>query len=508
MRTRGSAPLTATPFVFACALFACASSPPPRSTLPAPSTPEPLATEIVAEPTETPALVPDAPPVVALVRTAEGVELTLEGVGHEACLGTVCASLPRARFDLPRPREAVAPGTTWIPPLTIDGAVVDPIVVSLDTGVVLSALPTERRVSDLRAALFAPFAITRIVTAGSLHVHLGAPDEASLDRLEALLNAASAAAFARFGELAGPIAIAWAPSPDPSDARPILGARWTLLTRADLPVSAANLPSMLETLAASVAHPTDATADVPRWLRRGMGRYGAWLLAADLRRADASDALHVIARAYERHRAATEARPIAEGEDADGAALALFCADLMLRRSGRSIADALAPSPESFTTRLADAHPELARSLAAQVAFRGVIDLDACVRPFRLRVVALRTNQLGTAARTQLFEGATVEGLVVRRAPADVRLRVGDVLVRLGQVPILADEDVDLALVGTEPGHRIASTWSRGERLVRVSLPVPFASTTLGVRFVIEADEGALGAGFPFTVGPRASRGP
>lgn len=260
---------------------------------------------------------------------------------------------------------------------------------------------------------------------------------------------------------------------------------------------------MLETIASSVAHPREASAEVPRWLRRGMGRYGAWLLAADLRRAAPADALHVLARAYERHRAAAQRRPIADGDDADGSALALFCTDLALRRSGSSLAEALAPSPEHFVDRLTDAHPDLARTLAARVAFRGVIDLDGCARPFGLRLVALRTNRLGPESRAQLFEGALVEGLVVRRAPAEGRLRAGDVLVRLGEVPVFADEDVDLALVGLEPGHRIASTWARGERLVRVSLPVPFGPTALGVRFVLEADEGALGAGFPFTVGPR-----
>jgi hypothetical protein len=175
-----------------------------------------------------------------------------------------------------------------------------------------------------------------------------------------------------------------------------------------------------------------------------------------------------------------------------------------LRRTGSSLAEVLAPSPERFVDRLADAHPEVARALAARVAFRGVIDLDGCARPFGLRLVALRTQRLGAEARAQLFEGAQVEALVVRRAPAEGRLRAGDVLVRLGEVPIFADEDVDLALVGLEPGHRIASTWARGERLVRLSLPVPFGPTTLGVRFVLEADEGALSAGFPFTVGPRA----
>lgn len=469
-------------------------------------------------------------PTVAIARTATGLELTIEAVGTEACLGTLCAPLaPRARFEVPRLPDAVAPGSAWIAPLAIDGELVDPIVVALDPGIALSALPERRLLSDVRAALLAPFAATRIVTAGSLHVHLGAPDEASLDRLEALLSAASAAAFARFGELAGPIAIAWSPgvsnassSPNASSSSnapiantpssagapsttnaPLVGARWTLLTRTNLPSSAADLPSMLETLAASVAHPREASAEVPRWLRRGMGRYGAWLLAADLRRAAPNDALHVLARAYERHRAAAQRRPIADGDDADGGALALFCTDLALRRSGSSLAEALAPSPERFVERLADAHPELARTLAARVAFRGVIDLDGCARPFGLRLVALRTNRLGPESRAQLFEGALVEGLVVRRAPAEGRLRAGDVLVRLGEVPIFADEDVDLALVGLEPGHRIASTWARGERLVRVSLPVPFGPTALGVRFVLEADEGALGAGFPFTVGPR-----
>jgi hypothetical protein len=515
-------------------LSACTSTTPHESTLPAPAPPEPVATE----------LAPDAPsaaeerpdelasdvrtPTVAIARTATGLELTLEGAGTEVCLGTTCAPLaPRARFEVPRRPDAVAPGSAWIQPVAIDGALVDPIVVALDPGVALSVLPERRFLSDVRAALLAPFAATRVVTAGSLHVHLGAPDEASLDRLEALLSAASAAAFARFGELAGPIAIAWSPSASNATSAsnaassvganvtnasrsvgapnaPLVGARWTLLTRTNLPSSAADLPSMLETIAASVAHPREASAEVPRWLRRGMGRYGAWLLAADLRRAAPNDALHVLARAYERHRAAAQRRPIADGDDADGSALALFCTDLVLRRSGSSLAEALAPSPERFVERLTDAHPEVARTLAARVAFRGVIDLDGCARPFGLRLVALRTNRLGPESRAQLFEGALVEGLVVRRAPAEGRLRTGDVLVRLGEVPIFADEDVDLALVGLEPGHRIASTWARGERLVRVSLPVPFGATTLGVRFVLEADEGALGAGFPFTVGPRA----
>lgn len=496
-------------------LFACTSTTPHESTLPAPAPPEPVATELspdapstVERPDE---LASDArTPTVAIARTATGLELTVEGAGTEACLGTTCAPLaPRARFDAPRLPDAVAPGSAWIAPLAIDGALVDPVVVALDPGIALSALPERRLLSDVRAALLAPFAATRVITAGALHVHLGAADEASLDRLETVLSAASAAAFARFGELAGPIAIAWSPARvEPSDATPsqtapIVGALWTLLTRTNLPSSAADLPSMLETLAASVAHPREASAEVPRWLRRGMGRYGAWLLAADLRRAAPNDALHVLARAYERHRAAAQRRPIADGDDADGGALALFCTDLALRRSGSSLAEVLAPSPERFVERLADTHPEVARTLAARVAFRGVIDLDGCVRPFGLRLVALRTNRLGPESRAQLFEGALVEGLVVRRAPAEGRLRAGDVLVRLGEVPIFADEDVDLALVGLEPGHRIASTWARGERLVRVSLPVPFGPTALGVRFVLEADEGALGAGFPFTVGPR-----
>lgn len=502
-------------------LSACASTTPHESTLPAPAPPEPVATELAPDAPSAPSERPDGlasdtrTPTVAIARTATGLELTVEGAGTEVCLGTTCAPLaPRARFDAPRLPDAVAPGTAWIAPLTIDGALVDPVVVALDPGIALSALPERRLLSDVRAALLAPFAATRVVTAGALHVHLGAADEASLDRLEAVLSTASAAAFARFGELAGPIAIAWSPAratpPEgtppslPSQTAPIVGARWTLLTRTNLPSSAADLPSMLETIAASVAHPREASAEVPRWLRRGMGRYGAWLLAADLRRATPNDALHVLARAYERHRAAAQRRPIADGDDADGGALALFCADLALRRAGSSLAEALAPSPERFVERLADAHPEVARTLAARVAFRGVIDLDGCARPFGLRLVALRTNRLGPESRAQLFEGALVEGLVVRRAPAEGRLRAGDVLVRLGEVPIFADEDVDLALVGLEPGHRIASTWARGERLVRVSLPVPFGPTALGVRFVLEADEGALGAGFPFTVGPRA----
>ena len=522
-------------------LFACTSTTPHESTLPAPAPPEPVATEVSPDaPSATherpDELVSDArTPTVAIARTATGLELTIEGAGTEVCLGTRCSPLaPRARFELPRLPDAVAPGSAWIAPLAIDGALVDPQVVALDAGVALSALPERRLLSDVRAALLAPFAATRIVTAGSLHVHLGAPDEASLDRLEALLSAAAAAAFARFGELAGPIAIAWSPgassapsspnaptantptanaptanAPSSSSTRasatnaPLVGTRWTLLTRTNLPSSAADLPSMLETIASSVAHPREASAEVPRWLRRGMGRYGAWLLAADLRRAAPADALHVLARAYERHRTAAQRRPIADGDDADGSALALFCTDLALRRSGSSLAEALAPSPEHFVDRLTDAHPELARTLAARVAFRGVIDLDGCARSFGLRLVALRTNRLGPESRAQLFEGALVEGLVVRRAPAEGRLRAGDVLVRLGEVPVFADEDVDLALVGLEPGHRIASTWARGERLVRVSLPVPFGPTALGVRFVLEADEGALGAGFPFTVGPR-----
>jgi hypothetical protein len=516
------------------ALVACTSTTSHESTLPAPAPPEPVATELTPH---SPDDSRDAPTeglaadvrlaTVAIARTATGLELTFEGAGAEVCLGTRCSPLaPRARFELPRLPDAVAPGSAWIEPVAIDGALVDPIVVALDAGVALSALPERRFLSDVRAALLAPFAATRVVTAGSLHVHLGAPDEASLARLEALLSAASAAAFARFGELAGPIAIGWSPNAAssataPSSAAassaaassaaaasspnaPLVGARWTLLTRTNLPSSVADLPSMLETIAASVAHPREASVEVPRWLRRGMGRYGAWLLAADLRRAAPADALHVLARAYERHRAAAQRRPIADGDDADGGALALFCTDLALRRTGSSLAEVLAPSPERFVDRLADAHPEVARALAARVAFRGVIDLDGCARPFGLRLVALRTQRLGAEARAQLFEGAQVEALVVRRAPAEGRLRAGDVLVRLGEVPIFADEDVDLALVGLEPGHRIASTWARGERLVRLSLPVPFGPTTLGVRFVLEADEGALSAGFPFTVGPRA----
>ncbi|MCU0674469.1 MAG: hypothetical protein MUE69_16960 [Myxococcota bacterium] len=508
-------------------LFACTSTTSHESTLPAPAPPEPVATELSPDgsggsnerPDEEGLVSEVRTATVAIARTATGLELTLEGAGTEACLGTTCAPLtPRARFEVPRLPDAVAPGSAWIAPLAIDGALVDPLVVALDPGIALSALPERRLLSDVRAALLAPFAATRVVTAGALHVHLGAADEASLDRLETSLSAASAAAFARFGELAGPIAIAWSPAraaasatSEPSatptqsaQTAPVVGVRWTLLTRATLPSSAADLPSMLETIAASVAHPREASAEVPRWLRRGMGRYGAWLLAADLRRAAPNDALHVLARAYERHRAAAQRRPISDGDDADGGALALFCTDLALRRSGSNLAEVLAPSPERFVDRLTDTHPELARTLAARVTFRGVIDLDGCARPFGLRLVALRTNRLGPESRAQLFEGALVEGLVVRRAPAEGRLRTGDVLVRLGEVPIFADEDVDLALVGLEPGHRIASTWARGERLVRVSLPVPFGPTALGVRFVLEADEGALGVGFPFTVGPRA----
>lgn len=552
------------PLVVACAATACATAGVPTPEVPCPPEapcavpPEPVATE-VAEPEAPPE---EAPLALALARTAEGLELTVEGQGLEVCLGTRCEVFAeRVRFDLPRPSAPVTVGQAWLPPLAVDGEVVDPEVVALDSGIVLSGLPSPRRLSDLRAALFAPFAATRVVDAGALRAHLAATDEPSLDALEALLQAAQAAAFARFGALAGTLAIGWAPSDEP----PSRGPRWALLTRASLPRNAGDAPALLEALAASLVQtplrtlptephvvephvvephviephviephvvephvvepnvspnvgpnvgpnvsPNDPNAtsaagdETPRWLRRGFGRYGAWLLGADLRRAPTADALHVLARAYERHRARIHDRPLAEGDDPDGAALVLFCTDLALRRRGSSLAEQLAPSPATLEARLRDAEPPIGERLAASLAFRGVLDLDACLRPHGLRLVARRVNVLAPAPFATLFDGATVEGLVVRRAPESSRLREGDVLVRLGDVPIVEPSDVDLALFGHTAGHRVTSVWVRGDREIRVSLPVPFGASTVEVRFVIEAmDDAALRAPFPFATSAR-----
>ncbi len=429
---------------------------------------------------------------VALARIAEGGELTVEGPGAEVCLGARCRPLRgRVRFVLPRPAEAVLPGHAWLPAITVDGALVDPRVVAFDAGLALSALPTARNFSDLRAALLAPFAATRVLEAGALHVHLAAVDEASLEELEEKVRQAATAAFGRFGTLGGSVAIGWAPSAAPPSA----GARWVRLTRARLPASAAELPGLLEALASSVATPVEPGA-APTWLRLGLGRYGAWLLASDLRSAPTGDALHVLARAYERHRALTRGRAIAEGDDPDGAALVLFCADAALRQAGSSLADALAPSVHGFVERLRRAQPAIAAALEARLTFRGVLDLDACTRPLGVRLQARHAGRLGEEAWSQLFEGAVVEDRMVTREGG--RLRVGDVLLRLGEVPIAARRDVELALLGRAPGDRVPSVWARGGRSVRVSLPVPFGATERVVRFTLEPDEGALGARFPF----------
>lgn len=482
---------------------ACATVPSSRTTTP-PATPAAspgVPTVSPAAPSEpgsgvltaTPAVV-DPSWTVALARIAEGGELTVEGPGAEVCLGSRCRPLRgRVRFVLPRPTEAVLPGHAWLPVLTVDGVLVDPRVVALDPGLALSALPAARHLSDLRGALLAPFAATRVLEAGAVHVHLAAVDEASLDQLEERVRQAAAAAFGRFGTLGGSVAIGWAPS----DAPPSAGARWARLTRARLPASAAELPGLLEALTSSVATPVEpGAAPTPAWLRLGLGRYGAWLLTSDLRGAPTGDALHVLARAYERHRVQTRGRAIAEGDDPDGAALVLFCADAALRQAGSSLADALAPSVHGFVERLRRARPEIATALEGRLAFRGVLDLDACTRPLGVRLQARHAGRLGDEAWSQLFEGAVVEDGVVTREGG--RLRVGDVLLRLGEVPIAGRRDVELALLGRSPGDRVPSLWARGGRSVRVSLPVPFGATERVVRFTLEPDEGALGARFPF----------
>ncbi|MCA9611453.1 MAG: hypothetical protein KC586_01720 [Myxococcales bacterium] len=493
--TRSASPLRPHALVVLVATLGCATAGAPLAPTtptppPPPVEPEPEVTEVVAEP---PSSVTELS--LAIARTAEGAEITVEGPGTEVCLGTECLPLaPRARFVLPRPSAPAVVGHAWLPPLAVDGEPVDPAVVALDPHLVASQLPTTRHWSDLRAALLAPFAATRVLDAGALHVHLVAADEASLDALELRVNEAARVAFARFGSLAGAVTLAWAPS----DEAPSLGARWARLTARALPTSAADLPSMLEALAGSVAHPIEPGVDeeAPRWLRRGLGRYGVWLLTADLRQAPSADALHVLARAYERHRAQVHGHAIADGEDPDGAALVLFCADLTLRRHGHSLSEVLAPSVTGFEARLRDTHPDVASALQARVAFRGVLDLDACLRGHGLRLVARRTERPGEEALARLFEGALVEGRTVRRAAG--RLQVGDVLLRLGEVPVTSGDDLELALFGREPGDRIASVWMRGDRTVRVSLPIPFGPSETVVRFALEAEEGALRLPFPF----------
>ncbi|MBX3249951.1 MAG: hypothetical protein KF901_22425 [Myxococcales bacterium] len=507
-----------------------------------------------------PSPVAEAEVRVAIRRLAESVEVLVDGVeGRAVCLGARCrpADGRRALFELALPRRVAFVGETLLEPLKVDRVVVDPIVVGLDPGLVISALPgaphdealPTRRFSDLRRALWAPAASRRTLDAGALLVRLAAHDPETLDALEARVAELQSVLFARFGVRAARVAIAL----DPEAPEDVVGLDFALLRA--LATDAADQPALLEALAASVvrARPalvidgeagstratrttTDASANAasattaanagaasaspdtegapteddavtadaelppieprPRWLARGFGRYGAWLLANDLRREGNAEGLRVIAAAFERHRAHPIGVALRDRDDPDGVALALFCADVTLRARGGTLVEALMPDGS------VGAHPEVARALEARLAFGGVLPLDPCLRPLGLKLLARPTRRLTEGDRRQLLEGAALEGLRVTQGTA--RLREGDVLTHLDDHRVESASDVDLALRDLDTDARVIATLRRDGRPLRLPLRVPLRRGDAGVRFWIHALPGAPGPTFPFA--PTAPR--
>lgn len=212
-----------------------------------------------------------------------------------------------------------------------------------------------------------------------------------------------------------------------------------------------------------VAHWIASALDGPRWWALARARY--LQLLHEVRADDApATALRVaLADRYAAHRRAHRTRPVAAGRDPDGAVLVAFCADLR---------DALRGPPP------AEGH------------FRGVLELDGCLREAGLHLVAVRGPALDARMRRRLLQGATAEGdpPVVTRSPGP--LRPGDRLLRLHRTRLRALADLDLAVATLERRQRVLLRYEREGQTRRQWITIPrLESDTEFVRFVIEAPD-------------------
>ncbi|HJL02640.1 MAG TPA: hypothetical protein RMH85_01375 [Polyangiaceae bacterium LLY-WYZ-15_(1-7)] len=485
-------------------LASCATSgAPPGATTPSPEpTPPP---EVEAEPAPAPTPAPAPSPRLRLgLRPREGV-LELVDLEGRLCFpagegAPRCEMLdgPRAiPFELAGP---VARGAT-LPAPTLDGAPLSralPVELTLADGVESSTLPAAPSWGEVRRALFVLGGARRVLDAGPSRIALVAGREEDLDALAEGLEHAQVAAFARLGEAAaGPLWVAFSRGAPASEGGP--GWHWWRAPAGPAPHAAA---SLLEAVAGSVVAG-------PAWLRRGFGRYAGWHLRQELEDLPPRALLQIVADAWEAHRRAPGTRPIASGEDTDGAALALFCAELELRAAGRRLFEVLPEGPldaAGLREALAAVDPALAARHDARLAYRGVLDLDACLGRAGLRVVAVRVPRLGEDALRSLFGGATLEGEppTVVRSPGP--LRPGDVLTHLRGRPVRRMADVALHLAGLDGGRRVPAVFQRGERTRRQWLTLPRGLDEAGaVRFVLDPEEAARHPAFPFTRRPPES---
>ncbi|MEM9067606.1 MAG: hypothetical protein AAGE52_03845 [Myxococcota bacterium] len=199
---------------------------------------------------------------------------------------------------------------------------------------------------------------------------------------------------------------------------------------------------------------------LPPWLQDALGAY---LRSRDALRGSEEGARWVL-EAYAAHRDAL-GTSLSEG-DQSGAQLALFCLDLKGAVTGESL-----------------------RELEGRGDFRGVLDLDDCLRAVDARLVARVIPRYTDVSIRRFFHGALVEGEppTVVRSPGP--LRMGDVITHLRGEPFARLHDLG-QLIGTlEPRRRLTVAVRRDGRRVRLWLTVPTMEVeSQEVRFSVEPD--------------------
>ena len=212
----------------------------------------------------------------------------------------------------------------------------------------------------------------------------------------------------------------------------------------------------------------------PIWLAGGLAR-----VLRVFALGNNQDGRFEVERWYREHRASPPRRPLRESVGLSGGlagALALFCADLALQRNGSSLIETLEDvelrSSEAVLQSLGDADALAAQRLRAQLEFRGVIDIMACLEPAGLQLVATVAPRIEGVHASRVLQ-ANLRGDPPVVAARTRRFREGDQVVRVRGMPIASTSELSEALRGLKPREAFAVTVQRGEDLARVWLRLP-----------------------------------
>ncbi len=298
-----------------------------------------------------------------------------------------------------------------------------PVDVRLGDGVASSLRAGHHRCSDVRHAIFVPFHSRRDILAGEHTLSVvAADDEIALDSLAQTLGSLTLPAGRTLIVVGAP---------------PRRGPGFIAIPE--------DTPSHRLTLLTALLSPQEG----PRWLRRVVGRYLAE--RHELRRH--GNGAQWLATTYRAHRTHLGVA-IAEG-DLEGGLLVAFCLEIDGHPPRLPLAD------------------EVRRRLRAWGPFRGVLDLDACLRQLDARLVARVVPRYDTTSIQQLFDGAVLQGEPLTVQQGSGPFRAGDVLTQLGPQRIEHPTDLAEALQSVEPGQRLLAHVRRGDVERRIWLTAP-----------------------------------